>query len=120
VIVEGSGYSSSAPIAISLGSSVMTVLRTDSVGNFSGSVQIPRNQAPGTYVLAVKDVKTGWVAQQKFTSLPAVQAVSVSRSSDLPFSGFILWPTVGAGVVLLLAGSGLMVAGRRRRLMAPV
>lgn len=110
--VEGTGFSANCGVTIKLDDETMGGLPTNGRGSFAGKVTIPTDADPGQHTLSANDNCSAFVLGENFTVLPA----AVRRGGGLPFTGFVLWPLLGGGAALVAAGSGMIVAGRRRRL----
>ncbi|MCW2507087.1 MAG: hypothetical protein JWP68_235 [Modestobacter sp.] len=111
VTLSGSGYQPGSVVElvvystpVSLGSVV-----ADANGAFSATVTLPASMANGTHHL----VSVGVDADGNPRYL--VSEIIVSGGTGLAYTGFSPAPYIGGGLVALLAGAGLIVAGRRRR-----
>jgi hypothetical protein len=111
VTLSGSGYQPGSVVElvvystpVSLGSVV-----ADANGAFSATVTLPASMANGKHHL----VSVGVDAAGNPRYL--VSEIIVSGGTGLAYTGFSPAPYLGGGAALLLAGAGLIVAGRRRR-----
>ena len=74
------------------------------------AVTVPAGLAPGAHHLVRPASSPGQRA------LPASRAVTVAMpANQLAWTGFETLPVLGAGVLAVLLGAGLVVLGRRRR-----
>ena len=113
VSVAGTGFSKNCGVTIKLDTTAIGHTSTNGNGSFSGKVTIPTSATPGNHNLTANDDCSAFVLGEHFTVLPA--AATTSNGSGLPHTGLVLWPMLGGGVALVAFGSGLIVAGRRRR-----
>jgi hypothetical protein len=119
VKVGGAGYSKNNTVTLSMHSAKAVVLgtfHTDSSGAWGGTVVIPSGAATGQHELSASDMATGFTQVQSFR----VTNPSGVKAASLPFTGFIFWPLLGGGIALVVVGTALTMAGRRRRNFAPI
>jgi hypothetical protein len=79
-------------------------------GTFTAEVTLPKDMANGTHHLVASGVDVNGNARNM-----VVEVTVSGGTAVLAFTGFSALPYVGAGVLALLAGGGLLVATRRRQ-----
>lgn len=116
ITVTGGGFAGNSTVTINFDTQVLgtTVARPD--GNFSTTVTIPANAAPGRHTLAAVGTAPNGTSR-RLTSTVEVLGVAAQRDGGLlPRTGNGLTPPLAASAVLLIgAGSVAVVATRRRR-----
>lgn len=130
--VSGTGYEPSTTVSI-LVYSTPVVLATGVVagnGSFEVNVTLPTALAAGTHTLVAMGQSSGNTVTRVLTleitmsaaassssSASPSSSASASSSETLPVTGGSAVPVIATvGVLMLLAGAGLMVAARRRRI----
>jgi hypothetical protein len=111
VQVQGTGFSKNCGVTIKLDLTTIGATKTDGNGTFSGTAKIPTNTKPGSHTLSANDNCSSFVLGEHFTVLPAL-----TKGSGLPFTGFVFWPVLGGGAVLVIMGAAFIAVGRRRRI----
>ena len=120
VTLSGSGYLPGSTVEltvystpVSLGSAVVA-----SDGTFSATVTIPADLVNGTHHLVASGVdangNTRYLVVEVTVSGGTAVVTGTTTASGLAYTGFTALPFVGAGLLALLAGAGLLVASRRR------
>lgn len=125
VITPGGSFSFTTPPVFDPGELVNATIhsqvyqvgtfRANSSGAVSGTVTVPSTIAPGTHEFILTGETSGQVVSTTFqVVLPAAAAAPPSNAS-LPFTGAVVFPVLGAGAGLLVAGGVLLFLLRRRR-----
>jgi hypothetical protein len=110
VTVAGEDFSKNCGVTVRFDNTTIGQTTTNSSGDFSTSVKIPTDATVGVHDLTASDNCSTMVLGEKFTV-----TAPVSSGSNLPFTGFVFYPLLAGGALLVLAGVGLIFAGRRRR-----
>jgi len=111
VTLTGDGYLPGSTIQLIVYSTPVSLGTTvaDAAGRFSATVTVPTALASGTHHLVAAGVDADGNPRYLVTE------ILVSGGTGLAYTGFSPAPYLGGGLVLLLAGAGLVLAGRRRR-----
>ncbi|GAB3352410.1 fibronectin type III domain-containing protein [Modestobacter lapidis] len=128
VKVNGSGYlpGSSVDIVMYSTPQVLATVVADANGDFTAIVTVPEGLADGTHnlvaagvdedgnprYLVVEVTVTGGVAA---VAAVVSDSTSLATTGGLAYTGFTALPFVGAGVLALGVGGGLLVVSRRRQ-----
>lgn len=112
VVVQGEGFSRSCGVTIAIDGGAVGAGKTNPQGKFTQQVTVPSSTSAGTHNLTAADQCSTFVLGEHFTVVAATNS-----NSGLPFTGFIFWPLLGGGAASVLAGTALVMAGRRRRTM---
>jgi hypothetical protein len=112
VTLTGSGYAPNSTVSLYIYSTptLLGTVTTDGSGSFSKAVTIPASLAPGAHHL----VSAGLDPSGNVRYL--VSAVTVAQATGtLAWTGFETLPVLGAGLLTVALGAGLIVVARRRR-----
>jgi len=110
--LQGAGFAPNSTVQLTVFSTPVSLGTTvaDGTGAFSAEVTIPAGLTNGTHHLVASGVDASGAVRNLVTE------VTLSGGTPaLAYTGFSPAPYIGGGLVLLLAGAGLVVAGRRRR-----
>jgi hypothetical protein len=108
--LTGTGFAANSPVTLGIYSSprVLTTAVTNGAGTFRVEVTIPAGYV-GTHTFVAIGYGPG------LSTRTLMLAMTVDGEADLPVTGPGLDTVLMLGLVLLAAGTGLLVAGRRRR-----
>lgn len=117
--LTGTGYLPNSTVELIM-YSTPTVLRTivaDADGNFDTTVTVPAGLANGTHHLVAAGVDVNGNPRYLVVEVTVSGGVATvaTTSGGLAYTGFSALPFVGAGVLALALGGGLLVASRRRQ-----
>jgi hypothetical protein len=117
ITVSGSGYlpNSSVDIVMYSTPQVLKTVLADGNGNFTATVTVPAGLANGTHHLVAAGVDENGNPRYLVVEVTVSGGVATVTSSGLAYTGFTALPFVGAGVLALGVGGGLLVASRRRQ-----
>jgi hypothetical protein len=115
VTLTGSGYAANSTVDLYVYSTPRKIgtVTTDAEGGFTVTVTVPADLAPGAHHLVAAGVDPSGALRYLRVDVTVTQA-----AGQLAWTGFEALPFVGAGVLALALGSGLVVVSRRRRVPA--
>jgi len=123
--LTASGFQPGETVSVILASTPTTLATTtaDSTGKVSVTVTLPSNLSAGAHTLTLHGTLADVVFAFKIAAASAsatptptsTEAGSSGSGGGLASTGAVLWPALGFGIVLLLAGAGLLLGTRRRR-----
>jgi hypothetical protein len=110
--LTGSGYAPNSTVSLYIYSTptLLGTVVTDASGNFSKAVTVPANLAPGGHHLVSAGVDANGSPRYLRTDVTVAAA-----ANQLAWTGFETMPYVGAGVLAVAAGVGMVLITRRRR-----
>lgn len=113
--VTGSGFCPTCTITLTIHSTPVTLGTTtsDANGNFSTSVSIPSDTAPGNHTIVATD-PDGDTASTAILVAGSV-GPTVAASSGLAFTGADISAVSAIGAIALALGGMLILTSRRRR-----
>ncbi len=117
LIMNGSGFCPLCSITFTLHSNPVVIGTTtaNASGDFSATLTIPSNTAPGTHTIVATD-PDGDTASTTITVTGATVPVStVTPSKGLAFTGADIAALSGVGAIALGLGGMLLLTSRRRR-----
>lgn len=104
-VVSGTGFSGHGPVRIFFGDVLVATVPQDPAGNFETVITAPA-APPGSHILAVRDSGVDVTA--------TVTCVATGQVGAVAFTGVVLRTWMVLLAALLLAGTGALVAARRR------
>jgi uncharacterized membrane protein YphA (DoxX/SURF4 family) len=121
VPLVGSNYSGDGSVDLTFHSTVVNLgdVSTDSAGGFTATIKVPADAALGTHHIVGTDNSTGKYAEVEITVVASqTGAASGSSGSGKPGStGVAVVGLATVGVVLLVGGGLMLLAGRRRKVL---
>jgi hypothetical protein len=123
ITISGSGFPANDTLVITLHTKTYTLgtTTTDSSGSYSVTVKLP-DGVSGKHTITVEDPATHKKAKIRITigsaHGAAGAATSDSSSGGLSSTGVAVMGIGALGVVLLVGGGLMMLAGRRRKIAA--
>lgn len=120
ITCSGAGYDAFETVLEVIHSDPETLgsVQTNATGQFTASVTIPTNIAPGTHTITDTGETSGHSASVTIDVLAPTTAAAVppaAPSSSLAFTGIDVAEVAGVGAAALAAGGGLVLVARRRR-----
>lgn len=113
VTLTGSGYAPNSTVSVYIYSTptLLGTAVTDGTGSFSKAFTIPATLAPGSHHLVSAGLDPSGNLRYLTTAVTVAQA-----KGTLAWTGFETLPVLGAGVLAVALGVGLIVVARRRRI----
>src|SRR5205085_8490009 len=112
VTLTGDGYAPNSTVSLYIYSTptFLGSVVTDGSGSFSKTITIPSTLAPGAHHLVSAGLDPSGNPRYLTSAVTVAQA-----SGTLAWTGFETLPVLGAGILAVALGAGLVVLGRRRR-----
>jgi hypothetical protein len=123
VTVRGQGFSKNCQVRIRFDGTLVATAQSNGAGTISPTDFVVPKRNPGTYTVTARDQCQGIQFSKKFRVTTASSSAlphTTGPFGNLPHTGAVIYPMTGAGVVALAFGTGLIFAGRRRRLSSKV
>ena len=119
--VSGTNFTPNSSVSLSLHSDPVDLgtVTTDGSGNFSAAVTIPSSTATGSHTIEALDTPTGDVATAAITvSTSGTGTGGGGGGGGLAGTGVAVIGIGALGIVLLVGGGLMLMAGRRRKVIA--
>jgi hypothetical protein len=118
--VFGDNFSPNSDAVLSLHSTPVGLgtVHTDSNGQFSAQITVPSSTTPGTHTIEALDTPTGDIASATITVTGGGTGGGGGGGGGVAETGVAVISIGALGLVLLVGGGLMLMAGRRRKVTA--